>query len=245
MSDDAFPMRGPTIYESGMTQKEAMSLLGALMKERQAYNQLRVDMNILSSAFADIVQHVNIQQGHIVHAMREQLKVDPEVIMKCQEELSVLSNKHDLLSNTVSDVVSSGNIQHNHLVGLNQDVAELKESIHHIEDHPLKFQVAAARNDITSVSGMLQKLTETVAKDQSEIKELKTAQIKLECGNLRHQGIVGMALPNTVELQRSGPVVYRANLKDLQQAPMLAPTPQKASSSNDEKPPMHHLVRKP
>ena len=245
MSDDGFPMRGPTIYESGMTQKEAMSLLGALMKERQAHDQLRVDMNILSSAVADVVQQMNIQQGHIVHAMREQLKVDPNTLMHCQEELCVLKNKHDLLSNTVSDVVSSGNIQHNHLVGLNRDVTDLKKDVDDLKDQPLKYQVAAARNDITSVSGMLQKLTETVAKDQSEIKELKTAQIKLECGNLRHQGIVGMALPNTVELQRSGPVVYRANLKDLQQAPMLAPTPQKASSSNDEKPPMHHLVRKP
>ena len=175
MSDDAFPMRGPTIYESGMTQKEAMHLLGVLMKERKAYDQLRVDMNILSSAVADVVQHVNIQQGHIVHAMREQLKVDPELVMKCQEDLTVLSNKHDLLSNTVSDVVSSGNIQHNHLVGLNQDVAELKEIIHHIEDHPLKYQVAAARNDITSVSGMLQKLTETITKEQSELKDMKEA----------------------------------------------------------------------
>jgi hypothetical protein len=244
MSDDAFPMRTPTIYESGMTQKEAMHLLGVLMKERKAYDQLRVDLNILSSAVADVVQHVNIQQGHIVHAMREQLKVDPEMIIHCQEELSVLSNKHDLLSTTVSDVVSSGNIQHNHLVGLNQDVAELKEIIHHIEDHPLKYQVAAARNDITSVSGMLQKLTETVTKEQSEILKMKTAQKDLECGFMRHQGIVGMALPNTVELQRSGPVVYRANLKDLQQAPMIAPTPQKASSSTDEKTPMHYLVRK-
>jgi len=234
MSDDAFPMRGPTIYESGMTQKEAMSLLGALMKERQRYDQLRVDLNILSSAVADVVQHVNNQQGHIVHAMREQLKVDPEVIMKCQEDLTVLSNKHDLLSNTVSDVVSSGNIQHNHLVGLNRDVADLKKDVDDLKDQPLKYQVAAARNDITSVSGMLQKLTETITKEQSEIKEMKEAQKNLECAFFRHKDE-----PKLV-FYRTNPSV--ADLHD--HAPMLAPTPQKASSST-EKPPMHHLVRKP
>ena len=245
MSDDGFPMRGPTIYESGMTQKEAMRLIGALMKERKAHEQLRVDMNILSSAVADVVQQMNIQQGHIVHAMREQLKVDPNTLMHCQEELCVLKNKHDLLSNTVSDVVSSGNIQHNHLVGLNRDVTGLKKDVDDLKDQPLKYQVAAARNDITSMSGMLQKLTETITKEQSEIKEMKAAQKDLECAFFRKDGHQEKRYTQQDEPRV---VIWRSNpsVADLHaQAPMVAPTPQQASFSNDEKPPMHHLVRKP
>ena len=152
-----------------------------------------------------------------------------------------LSANVAILSSTVADVVNQQNIQHDHLVNMTMALAEHKKYVNEHE-HPLKYQVAATRNDITAVSGSVQKLAETVTK-------LQGAQVELGTALVRFQGLVGIELPNTVELHR-----YRSRTptstnvpepKDLQQAPMIAPAPQRASSSTDEKPPMHHLVRKP
>ena len=141
----------------------------------------------------------------------------------CENDLNILRSKLTIMAQTLEAQANMGAAMDAVVKQLKQDVEEINKMISE-KQHPLRYLIAAQRNDLTNLAGTVQMLSDNLNKVTMTVNNLACVMVKVYS---EHNGTMPQVSPRDMRRTPTTPV----NMTNIygNHPPMLSPTPTRAT----------------